>query len=115
MGRVRGEGRLSGEPGRWLHFGDDQNYLALQQINRGTAAEIAGYLESGVNHLGFVVRDLPDLTERLKAAGYEMTAASAMGHHPHRDRAYFIDRCGYEWEFVQYHSMDASKRNDYSQ
>ncbi|MGK0469954.1 MAG: hypothetical protein ACJAR0_000416, partial [Candidatus Azotimanducaceae bacterium] len=33
--------------------------------------------------------------------------------HPYRERAYFYDGCGFEWEFVQYLSEQTSERNDY--
>ncbi len=103
-----------GDPGRWLHFGNDEFYLALQEVDRGVSILDRTYSEAGVNHLGFVVDNLPEVIETLEAAGFTMSAASSMGHHPHRDRAYFFDQCGFEWEFVQYSTDKNSERNDYS-
>jgi hypothetical protein len=34
-------------------------------------------------------------------------------HHPHRQRVYFLDPEGNDWEFVQYFSADPAERNDY--
>ena len=114
--RVRGGGAIHGDPerGRWVHFGDDEHYIALQENLPHTARQDVTYANDGINHLGFVVEGLDDIQARLKAAGYEMTPVSVMTGHPYRRRAYFFDGNGVEWELVEYLSEVAGERNDYS-
>ncbi|MFT4798822.1 MAG: catechol 2,3-dioxygenase-like lactoylglutathione lyase family enzyme [Candidatus Azotimanducaceae bacterium] len=113
--RRRGQGAMFGDAslGHWLHFGTDQTYLALQEVTSGVPLLERRYNDVGVNHIGFVTDEIYDLIKRLKAAGFEMSDASSMGQHPYRERAYFYDGCGFEWEFVQYLSEQTSERNDY--
>ena len=47
----------------------------------------------------------------MKSAGYrDSTTPNA---HPHRERVYFYDPEGNDWEFVQYLSQDPAERNYY--
>ena len=112
---VRGGGDLHGDPdqGRWLHFGSDQCYVALQENSEHSGTRETTYQHDGINHLGFAVKDLPGIVARLEAAGYELSPASAMDAHPHRRRAYFFDGNNVEWELVEYLSGNVEERNDY--
>ena len=113
---VRGGGYLHGNEdlGDWVHFGNAESYIALQQNRQHSGREDTTYTHDGVNHLGFVVDDMQDLVQRMGSAGYEPTTASVMEGHRHRRRAYFFDGNGFEWEFVEYLSDKAQERNDYS-
>lgn len=99
--------------GRWVHFGTDEHYVALQQNSKPSGREDVTYRNDGINHLGFVVTGLDDIILRAEEAGYELSPVSAMDDHPHRRRAYFFDANGVEWELVEYLSDEVSERNDY--
>ena len=109
--RVRGEGTFLGN--RWVHVGTDDIYIALNQASKEPAERWAPYAgKPGLNHLGFEVDDAEALRTRMRAAGYrDSTVPNA---HPQRTRVYFHDAEGNDWEFVQYRSDDAAKRNDYA-
>ncbi len=114
-GPLSGKGKYGDEKlGQWAHVGTEQTYIALQEPAAGVNDLKINYESPGINHLGFVVEDVYSIIERCKSEGYEPTDASAMGAHPYRDRVYFIDGSGVEWEFVQYLSEDKSKQNDYA-
>lgn len=113
---IRGEGHIHGDAdqGRWVHFGTDQHYVALQENSAHTPHRDVTYTSDGINHLGFVVEGLDDLISRMTVAGYKVTAASALEGHPWRRRAYFYDGNGVEWEFIEYLSDKPEERNDYA-
>lgn len=109
--RIRGEGRaVTG--GRWVHVGTDETYIALNEATHEATERWVPYAgKPGTNHLGYEVDDAAALRGRLRAAGYhDSTVPNA---HPARTRVYFHDPEGNDWEFVEYHSDDASERNDY--
>jgi catechol 2,3-dioxygenase-like lactoylglutathione lyase family enzyme len=110
--RVRGEGS-NGQGTRWVHVGNDETYLALNQASEPPAEPWVPYgAKPGLNHLGFEVEDVEALHVRLEEAGYrDSTFPNA---HPHRRRVYFYDSEGNDWEFVEYHSDDPAERNDYA-
>ena len=114
-GDIRGGGNIHGDPamGRWLHFGNDQCYVALQQNDGHHGRQDTTYFHDGINHLGFVVTDLDGIVARLREAEYELASDSAMDEHPHRRRAYFLDGNDVEWELVEYLSAKPGERNDY--
>lgn len=110
--RVRGEGK-TWRGTRWVHVGDDETYLALNEATEEPAERWVPYAgKPGVNHLAFEVEDAEALRARLRAAGYE--DSTVPNAHPHRKRVYFHDAEGNDWEFVQYFSDDPAKRNDYT-
>jgi catechol 2,3-dioxygenase-like lactoylglutathione lyase family enzyme len=106
------EARGGGETpdGRWLHFGTDSSYFALQEIDPVQQDQSRG--KYGVNHFGLVVQNVAEVKERLLAAGYR--EGFKVVDHPYRKRLYFHDSDGFEWEFVEYLTDDPSKRNEYS-
>ncbi len=110
----RGGGVLGSNPaGRWSHFGNNETYIALQENGIPSGRSDITYTHDGINHLGFVIDDMEALIARLAVEGYQPSDASALDTHPHRRRAYFFDKNGFEWEFVEYLSDDAAKRNQY--
>ena len=109
--RVRREG-TSWYGRRWLHIGTDDTYIALNEASEERAEPWVPYMgRPGLNHLGYEVDDAGALRTRLADAGYR--DSTVPNDHPHRRRVYFYDAEGNDWEFVQYLSEDAAKRNDY--
>ena len=110
---IRGEGttvRL-GKVQRWVHFGTDDYYIALENAILPSPDNHKTYIQPGINHLGFVVDDVEGVIDRLTRAGYRR--GIEVVPHPHRKRAYFFDDDGNEYEFVQYFSDKPQERNDY--
>lgn len=110
--RVRGQGQMEwhGKPRRWLHVGDDDYYVTLNDDGEGTNRDLTGH-SPGLAHLGFVVDDLDTVIERLEAGGYQIDVEGA--DHPFRKNVYFLDPAGFQFEFVQYLSEDPKERNSY--
>lgn len=97
---------------RWMHIGTAETYIALNEATaeKRDAWEPYGG-QPGVNHLGFEVDDAEGIRQRLSAAGFR--DSTYPNSHPHRNRVYFYDADGNDWEFVEYFSDDPSLRNDY--
>ncbi len=110
--RVRGRGQMEwhGKPRHWLHVGDDDYYVTLNDDGEGANRDLTGH-DPGLAHLGFVVDDVDDVVERLEAKGYQVDIEGA--DHPFRKNVYFLDPAGFRFEFVQYMSDDPSERNRY--
>ena len=108
--RRRGEG-LDDHGRPWRHVGNDTFYVALQTVPTATERTPYGN-QTGLNHLGWEVDDLPALVARMQAAGFEPNLA--IDDHPARNRRYFYDPDGNDWEFVQYLVDDVHERNDYA-
>ena len=106
----RGEG-LDGQGRPWRHVGNQEFYVALQAVPTNTHRTPYGN-ETGLNHLGWEVDDLDDLVARMQQAGFEPNLMA--DEHPARNRRYFYDPDGNDWEFVQYLTTDIEQRNDYS-
>ncbi len=97
---------------RWVHIGNNDFYLALNQASDEPAEAWQPYGgKPGVNHLGFEVEDAAAVHARLQAAGY--SESTYPNNHPYRRRVYFNDTEGNDWEFVQYLSDRVGERNDY--
>ena len=94
----------------WRHVGNDDFYVALQTVPRNGHRTPYGN-ETGLNHLGWEVDDLLGLEARMKAAGFEPNLKA--DEHPARNRRYFHDPDGNDWEFVQYLVADGAERNYY--
>ena len=110
--RVRGQGRMEwhGKPRHWLHVGDDDYYITLNDDGEGVNRDLTGH-NPGLAHLGFVVDDLDGVVDRLEAKGYRIDIEGA--GHPLRKNVYFLDPAGFQFEFVQYLSDDPKQRNRY--
>ena len=97
---------------RWVHIGTDDTYIALTQSTVEPERRWTPYAGiPGVNHLAYEVDDVTALRERLQSAGYK--DSTVLNTHPSRQRVYFYDPDGNDWEFIQYLSDDPAKRNDY--
>ncbi len=97
---------------RWVHVGNDDTYIALNEASRTPAEAWVPYDgKPGVNHLGYEVDDVEALRRRMLDAGYH--DSTYPNEHPHRSRVYFYDPEGNDWEFVQYFSDNPAERNDY--
>ncbi len=98
-----------GKPRKWIHFGDDYNYLSLSDTGEGENRDLTGHTV-GLAHIGFVTENLAALIKRLAKAGFEVDKG---GESQYRNNAYFIDPDGYEVEFVEYLSDLPEERNGY--
>lgn len=109
---VRGGGRdeWHGKARQWLHFGDDQQYLALSDHGEGANRDLSGHTP-GLAHFAFVVNHLEGVIQRLGSAGF--TPSHFGNPTDYRRNVYFIDPDGFEVEFVQYDSDLIAQRNDY--
>ncbi len=108
--RGAGENPWHGKQRRWLHVGDDDYYLTLNDNGTGGNRDLKGH-STGLAHLGFVVDDVAAVISRLQNAGYEIDIS--VPDHPHRKTVYFLDPAGFQFEFMQYLSTDPKERNLY--
>ncbi len=97
---------------RWVHLGTDTTYLAIEDRGATQKGPHEPYVNPGVNHLGFVVKDVDAVSKRLTDAGYSEGLSSP--DNPNRRRIYFFDVEGNEYEFVEYLQTDIAFRNNYS-
>lgn len=110
--RGGGESETGGVIRKWLHIGTDETYIALESVSSKDEGSRRPYRDVGINHIGFVVKDVEVITRRLKEAGYKESIS--VEPHPYRKRVYLYDSDGIEYEFIEYLSDDFSERNDYS-
>ncbi|MCW8108695.1 VOC family protein [Alteromonas ponticola] len=108
--RGEGEGEWYGIMRRWLHFGDDHNYLTFNDNGLGVNRNLQSN-NMGLAHFAFVADNIDAVVGRLKDAGYTVEKAGANGRF--RKNCYFIDPNGYEVEFVEYLSDLPAERNLY--
>ena len=97
---------------RWVHLGTDTTYLAIEDRGATQKGPHEPYVNPGVNHLGFVVKDVDAISKRLTDAGYSKGISSP--DNPHRRRIYFFDNEGNEYEFVEYLTSEIASHNNYS-
>jgi catechol 2,3-dioxygenase-like lactoylglutathione lyase family enzyme len=111
--RIRDEdmGEWYGKPRKWLHFGDDYQYLAFSDHGEGTNRDLQGH-QIGLAHFAFVTGNLDALIKRLTNAGFAVAKDGA--DESWRRNIYFIDPAGFEVEFVQYLSDVPEQRNQAS-
>lgn len=114
--RIRGEGQANwGSAQRsthrqWIHVGDDNYYLTLNDGANGDIRDSKG-IEPGVAHLGFVVDDLQAVIDRLADKGFEVDITGRA--HPFRKAVYYNDPAGFQFEFLEYTSDDPTEKNMY--
>ena len=106
--REEGVGEWSGKNRKWLHLGDDYQYLTLNDNGEGKNRDLSGHV-TGLAHFGFVTDNLDALMGRLTDAGYVVSSDGA--DEPYRRNVYFVDPDGFEVEFVQYLSDIPEERN----
>ena len=95
---------------RWVHVGNDDYYITLNDSAEGELRDING-VTPGLAHLGFVIDDLEGLIERLTGNGYEVDIFGR--EHAFRKTVYFCDPAGFQFEFVQYASDKPEEKNMY--
>tara|TARA_B110000211_G_scaffold171490_1_gene193644 strand:- start:14444 stop:14860 length:417 start_codon:yes stop_codon:yes gene_type:complete len=110
--RIRGEGQSTwyGKPRRWLHFGDDDIYLAFSDHGESNIRDNRKF-QVGLSHFAFVTNELAQITQRLEVAGF--LGKQGDGAPGVRHNTYFVDTEGYEIEFVEYLTEDFEQRNAY--
>lgn len=106
--RAEGEGEWYGKPRRWIHFGDDYQYLAISDHGEGENRDLSGH-SVGFAHLAFVVNNLDAVVSRLKRAGYPVFKQG--NDMEFRKNIYFLDADGFEVEFTEYLSDLPGERN----
>ncbi len=100
---VRAEGVFNGR--RWMHFGDNQFYLALNDETEQERVHNA-YENIGINHVGFVIKDGEAMKKMLEDEGIEYYTMSALET---KHRIYVNDPDGNEIELVEYNPDYALK------
>lgn len=110
--RIRGQGEMKwyGKPRRWMHVGDDDTYITLNNDGEGKNRDLTGH-QPGLAHLGFVVDDIDAIIQRLETKGYQIDVEGA--DHPYRKNIYFQDPEGFQFEFVEYLSDKPAEKNEY--
>lgn len=106
--RAHGDGQWYGKDRRWVHFGDDYQYLAISDFGEGENRDLTGH-SVGLAHFAFAVNDLDALIRRLDDAGYPVFKEGSDSRF--RKNIYFLDPDGFEVEFTQYLSDLPSERN----
>lgn len=106
--RTRGVADWYGVQREWLHFGDDYNYLTLNDQGENTPRDLQSN-DLGIAHLGFEVKNLEALKQRMATVGFQPSHTGAT--HPFRRNVYFIDPNGVEVEFIEYLSDLPAQRN----
>ena len=106
--RSEGERDWYGKPSRWVHFGDDHQYLAMSDHGEGSNRELTGH-SIGLAHIGIEVSNIDAVIKRLQSAGFEIAHEGADAQY--RKNIYFIDPAGFEVEFIEYLSDIPAQRN----
>ncbi len=98
---------------RWVHIGNKQSYIALQEPHVGSDALSARetYTNYGINHIGLVVDDLAQIEQQLNKDHYKRGIEPPK--ESFRKRAYYFDQAGFEWELIEYASNDPEKKYRY--
>lgn len=106
--KIRGGGN---ELREWVHLGDNDTYIALNQATQEFSKLEKNYDGHGINHLGFVVENVEEITNNLSRNGYKRDYPKQIEQFRIRD--YFADADGNQYEFVQYLSEVPEERNSY--
>ncbi len=107
--RAEGGGEWYGKPRRWVHFGDDYQYLAISDFGEGENRDLTGH-SVGLAHFAFVVNNLSAVINRLNKAGFPIYKEGAE-EAKFRKNIYFMDADGFEVEFTEYLSDLPHERN----
>ncbi len=108
--RGGGDNEWYGRARSWVHFGDDYQYLALNDNGIDENRDLKGY-KVGLAHFEFVTNDIKSVIDRVTRAGFVISNDGAKDEY--RQNVYFIDPDGYEVEFVEYFSDQPQLRNQY--
>jgi len=98
---------------RWVHIGNDEYYFALQQPHIGSTPKSLRmtYKNYGVNHIALIVENMSAIETKLINAGYKRSIDTP--NETYRQRLYFFDKAGFEWELVEYSSEIANEKHLY--
>ena len=107
--KIRGGGN---EMREWVHLGDDDTYIAINQARENEMRAGNSYDKIGINHLGFVVQDVEEIANNLLSNGYKRDYPKQV--EKFRIRDYFADADGNQFEFVQYLSELVQEKNSYT-
>ncbi len=109
--KVRGQGTNSWYGRRrWLHIGDDDYYITLNDGAKGENRNLKGHAP-GLAHIGFVVDNLDGVIQRLNSIGADVDIYGE--NHPFRKTVYFNDPAGFQFEFMEYLSEQKNEKNRY--
>lgn len=110
--KVRGGGEADwyGYPRKWVHFGDDYQFITFNDNGTGQNRDLKGH-DLGLAHFGLVSNDVKGIMDRLIQAGFEENVA--YDNDGFRANVYFLDPNGFEVEFVQYMTDQPELRNQY--
>ena len=106
--KIRGKGNDLRE---WVHLGDDTTYIAINQAVSHDHMVVKNYDRAGINHIGFVVPNVGEISENLLGNNYKRSYPKQVEQFRIRD--YFLDADGNEYEFVQYLSDAPEEKNQY--
>ena len=106
--KIRGGDELR----QWVHLGDDNTYIALNQAEDPLQKVEKNYDKTGINHIGFVVQDVEKIAANLLNRGYQRDYPKQV--EKFRIRDYFADADGNQYEFVQYLSEIPAEKNSYA-
>ncbi|MDO5978675.1 VOC family protein [Flavivirga spongiicola] len=107
--KIRGGGNDMRE---WIHLGDDDTYLAINQAKQSDLKADKNYDKIGINHIGFVVQNVEEIASNLLSNGYKRDYPKEVEQFRIRD--YFADADGNQYEFVQYLSDKPEEKNSYN-
>ena len=107
--KIRGGGNGMRE---WVHLGDDDTYLAINQAKQSDLKADKNYDKIGINHIGFVVQNVEEIASNLLNNGYKRDFPKEVEQFRIRD--YFADADGNQYEFVQYLSDKPEEKNSYN-
>jgi len=108
--RGSGEGKWGNKQRCWVHVGDDDYYITLNDQGEGNTRSLSGSTQ-GLAHIGFVVDELSGIVERLTSNGFDIDIVGR--DHPYRQTIYFCDPAGFQFEFIQYSSTQPHQKNMY--
>lgn len=107
--RTSGKSTWYGVERRWVHFGEDYQYLTFNDNGRGDNRDLSSH-SIGLAHFAYSVRNLDALIQRMEKAGYPVDKHGP--ENPYRRNVYYLDPNGFEVEFVEYFSDLPSQRNN---
>ncbi|MGB0935945.1 MAG: VOC family protein [Colwellia sp.] len=110
--RDQGNDKWFNKERRWLHFGDDYQYIAMSEFPKSHNEETNRDLSSdqlGLAHFAFSIDNIEQVMKRLAENGYQV--AKDGGDNPFRKNIYYYDPSGFEVEFVEYSSDLPNERN----
>ncbi len=106
--RSQGESSWYQYKRKWLHFGDDYQYIAFSDHGVGDNRDLKGN-QVGLAHFAYVTHDITALEKRMLSAGFNCRIPITVDKF--RQNTYYIDPDGFEIEFVQYTSDIPDERN----